>query len=150
MALNVYVALCYCKLDYYDVSLEVGAQTRGDGWLGAMSNYPDSCDGGIESWLLQSKCVQACGNDRGAGQQPHAQYCPATVILPQIWRSCQMPGGRPSKHQLLTHVPSCTIPLPYCQTATGVVQRVSQTFGRLFHGCLCYVHSNLPERRPIV
>ena len=23
MALNVYVALCYCKLDYYDVSLEV-------------------------------------------------------------------------------------------------------------------------------
>eukprot|EP00959_Pyramimonas_sp_CCMP1952_P341207 7147966-Pyramimonas_sp.AAC.1 len=23
LALNVYVALCYCKLDYYDVSLEI-------------------------------------------------------------------------------------------------------------------------------
>jgi len=32
LALNVYVALCYCKLDYYDVSLEILAvylQVRG-------------------------------------------------------------------------------------------------------------------------
>lgn len=34
LALNVYVALCYCKLDYYDVSLEI---------LGVYLNaFPDS------------------------------------------------------------------------------------------------------------
>jgi intraflagellar transport protein 56 len=36
LALNVYVALCYCKLDYYDVSLEILAvylQVRGGAWF---------------------------------------------------------------------------------------------------------------------
>eukprot|EP00217_Crustomastix_stigmatica_P015940 CAMPEP_0183789418 /NCGR_PEP_ID=MMETSP0803_2-20130417/410_1 /TAXON_ID=195967 /ORGANISM="Crustomastix stigmata, Strain CCMP3273" /LENGTH=557 /DNA_ID=CAMNT_0026033587 /DNA_START=70 /DNA_END=1743 /DNA_ORIENTATION=+ len=34
LALNVYVALCYCKLDYYDVSLEILA--------GYLQQFPDS------------------------------------------------------------------------------------------------------------
>lgn len=33
-ALNVYVALCYCKLDYYDVSLEILAMY--------LNQFPDS------------------------------------------------------------------------------------------------------------
>ena len=39
LALNVYVALCYCKLDYYDVSLEILQASGGRGGLAVVAAH---------------------------------------------------------------------------------------------------------------
>jgi hypothetical protein len=61
LALNVYVALCYCKLDYYDVSLDI-LQV----YLNAFADSALSVN--LKVWVCACVGVGGCGLGRKGGK----------------------------------------------------------------------------------